>query len=542
MVVLAVSVLTRSGKALVSRQYVDMTRIRVEGLLAAFPKLISEDSGNQKRQHTYVETDSVRYVFQPIEELYLVLITTKGSNIVQDLSTLQLVSKILPETCQNQPISEESISEKVFELVFAFDEVLTMGYREDITIQEIRRNLEMESHEEKLHDMLRESKEADAREEMRRKVAAIKAAQRENIDLGGIEGKPANSYGGDIFAESGFDSYQPPTETREDFKTFSFDKNQTTDDTDTKSRLKLGKGMSLRSKKKKNEDVMNELANEEGIDSSLFERQKSANASQNYSQPIVKKEPVEVESVEVINISILADGSVKNYDVRGSMNVECSSEASNVQIHLKNDHKSTIYGENFKLTSSPKLSKQDFSNNVLKLRNNKTFPSGSRFSLLSWKMKSSNEDLLPIKIIFWPEMNDNIVNVSIELELNDELKNAVGLSDVLIKIPLGRSGSSGESFEVLSIENGVYRYNSRKNEVEWEISLLNETNPTGLLEFNGQIADTQDLFPVKVSFTAKQTLLDISVEKVVDLSSTESVKFNETKRIEVDAFEVLKDE
>ena len=48
--------------ALVSRQFVDMTRIRIEGLLAAFPKLVG--SG---KQHTYVETENVRYVYQPLE-------------------------------------------------------------------------------------------------------------------------------------------------------------------------------------------------------------------------------------------------------------------------------------------------------------------------------------------------------------------------------------------------------------------------------------------------------------------------------------------
>ena len=48
--------------ALVSRQYMDMSRIRIEGLLAAFPKLVG--SG---KQHTYVETENVRYVYQPIE-------------------------------------------------------------------------------------------------------------------------------------------------------------------------------------------------------------------------------------------------------------------------------------------------------------------------------------------------------------------------------------------------------------------------------------------------------------------------------------------
>jgi coatomer subunit delta len=62
MVVLAISIVSKSGKALVSRQFVDMTRIRIEGLLAAFPKLLG--SG---KQHTYIETENVRYVYQPME-------------------------------------------------------------------------------------------------------------------------------------------------------------------------------------------------------------------------------------------------------------------------------------------------------------------------------------------------------------------------------------------------------------------------------------------------------------------------------------------
>lgn len=51
--------------ALVSRQYMDMSRIRIEGLLAAFPKLVGTG-----KQHTYIETENVRYVYQPIEVGY----------------------------------------------------------------------------------------------------------------------------------------------------------------------------------------------------------------------------------------------------------------------------------------------------------------------------------------------------------------------------------------------------------------------------------------------------------------------------------------
>merc|ERR1719181_2656392 len=158
-----------------------MTRLRVEGLLSAFPKLI--DSG---RDHTFIETETVRYVYQPMESLYLLFVTNKSSNILEDLETLRLLAKVVQDCCQVQ-VNEDEVKKNAFDIIFAFDEVISFGHRESVTLSQIKTYTEMDSHEEKLHQMIEQSKINEAREHAKKKqmeLAKLRANQ------------PKDSFGG----------------------------------------------------------------------------------------------------------------------------------------------------------------------------------------------------------------------------------------------------------------------------------------------------------------------------------------------------------
>ena len=181
MVIISAAVVSKA-RTLLARQYLEVSRLQVEGLLSAFTTLVdssARDSSVVKSDHTFVETESVRFVYQPLESgIYIVLLTTKNSNIIENLETLRLLSRLTQEVCHANPASsatqssitnEETILQNAFDIVFAFDEAISFGYREPVTAAQINQYVEMESHEERLHQMIQQSKENEAKETGRRK-------------------------------------------------------------------------------------------------------------------------------------------------------------------------------------------------------------------------------------------------------------------------------------------------------------------------------------------------------------------------------------
>lgn len=273
-VVLAASVVTKSGRPVLSRQFREMPRSRIEGLLTSFPKLIPPNS-----QHTSIETADVRYVYQPLEDLYILLITNKASNILLDIDTLHLVSRVVSDLTHSP--GEQEILRNSFEIIGAFDEIISLGYREQVNLMQVRNVLEMESHEEKIQEIISrvcrmsschnvhvhryphiyQNKEAEAKEELKRRAKQLELQRREQARraTGGGGSGFGNGLGASISGYASVPRYDTaPTSPKPSYSTLS----STPSAAASKAPAFKGSGMKLGGKKVQQSKLLDALGAE----------------------------------------------------------------------------------------------------------------------------------------------------------------------------------------------------------------------------------------------------------------------------------------
>jgi len=475
MVVLTAAIVT-SGKTLVARQFVEMTRLRVEGLMSAFSKLI--DSG---RDHTFIETESVRYIYQPMESLHLVLVTNKASNILEDLETLRLLAKVVQDCCQIQ-VNEEYVLKHAFDIVFAFDEVISFGHRESVTLSQIKTYTEMDSHEEKLHQMIEQSKINEARETAKKKqleLAKIRANQ------------PKDS------APTGISSNDNPTS----FSSASFKDNPMTSVTmesspsppwtssmadDGPAPLKPGapkKGMAL-GKKKPGDSMFGGLGVSDPAPAQADVEEKVAEP---VAPPVVNPllDPVKVDIEEKITAELQVEGGLNGDAVcTGQFQVTVLDVAKADLVCFK----LAPQNQEFKYKVHPNLNKASHTNNILEVRDpSRAFRANAPAPLLKWQFKSSDDAFLPVSLSCWPTSTSDGTQIVLELELTDD---NVTLEDVHIRFPATQSSRPAIS----SAEPGEAIYDPSMQQVHWQIAQLDKSESTGTLEFSAA-ADSASLMP-----------------------------------------------
>ena len=305
--VLAASICTRGGKAILSRQFRDIHKDRVTALLASFPKLTQSET-----QHTTVETDNVRYVYQPLEELYVVLITNRQSNILQDIETLKVLSSVVSSITRN--VDEREILLNSFELLSAFDEVVTLGYRENLSLQQIKTFLEMESHEEKIQEIIERNKEMEAAEERRKKAKQLEM-QKEEKSVEGEQSRISNWWR--VFGLAGSVRIQsvavnPPVQQKPEPTIYDYE-----DTKPSKKSQPKGKGLQLGKKKTGNLDTLAESSPLMAPAPREPPTQTTAPAPAVVASS--NNQGIEVSISETFSATLGRDGTVKESEIKGNL-------------------------------------------------------------------------------------------------------------------------------------------------------------------------------------------------------------------------------
>ncbi|KAJ3017719.1 Coatomer subunit delta [Thoreauomyces humboldtii] len=528
-VVLAASVCTKAGKAVVSRQFVEMPRSRIEGLLASFPKLI----GAADSQHTFVETDSVRYVYQPLDELYMVLVTNKHSNILQDIDTLHLFARLISDYCRS--LNERDIALQAFELAHVFDEVVSLGYRENVNLAQIRTITEMESHEERVQAEIAKSQEKQAKEDSKRKAKMMEMQRKEmarsgysggggggsgggyQIGYGSGSSNSNHGYGGG--GGGGFRSGSPYESVRQSAPEPERPSYAAPVASSAPAR---GKGMQLGGKQT-DSTFVNTIKADEGIPDAVPQPISPVHSSSAFAAPVhhaaSSTESVHVALEEKITVVANRDGGLQTMEIKGDMQLKVSDPAKaqlrvvlDMQRHLDVQYK-----------THPNVDKPLFNNSdILGLRDpTRPFPINQALPIVKWRYVTNDESLMPLAINCWPSPSGNgTCDVNIEYELQSD---TLELRDVIISIPY-----SGNAPPTVGDVEGEYEIDRARKFIQWQLPIVDQSNKSGVLEFSAQGDDAGAFFPIRVSFTSSKTFCNIAVRDITAVDGTPTVFSQET--------------
>jgi len=535
MVVLSAAIVS-SGKTLLARQFVEMTRLRVEGLISAFQKLV--DSG---KDHTFIETETVRYVYQPMESLHLVLVTNKSSNILEDLETLRLLAKVVQDCCQ-LPVNEELCVKHALDIVFAFDEVISFGHRESVTLSQIKTYTEMDSHEEKLAQMIQQSKENEAREAAKKKEKEMSAKRKEEKKAGGPAGGSMPGFGSSNSGDG--PSGMAPAVGQDSMSSGGFGSNSgfgssggfggsgmqesappqfsshmgANEDAPTLKPKAPGSGMRLG--KKKAGDTLGDMMGLEKVEPQGGEQQAEA-APVERAAPVINPllEPVKVDIEEKIEAKCEIEGGLDGEaKCEGQFQVTVLDAAKADLVCFKLNPQSS----DFKFKVHPNLNKASHANNVLEVRDaTKAFRANTPAPLLKWQTKSSDDAFLPITLSCWPTATGDGTQMVLEFELTDD---SVTLENVIIRFPASQSSRPA----IASASPGDAAYDGG-SAVIWQIPIIDKNESSGTLEFTAN-ADQASLLPCMFQGTRRgQTRCPMEILECYHQERKDAIDFACTK-------------
>ncbi|KAH7650436.1 delta-COP [Cryptosporidium bovis] len=516
MVIYSASIVTNK-RILVSRQFVEMSRGDIEGYLNTFMKRIEQFC--LSNEYTFIELENVRYVYQALDSIYLILMTPLNSNIIEDMDTLRLFCQVLYDCCDNPPpLTEELIATNCFDIIFAFDEIISFGYKESVNLSQIKISLEMESQEEKLHKMIRQNKENEEKERRRHiankldkersvhesynnSVNSLIQMNNNNIVKSSLSGIAAfaESVGVGKFAQSvGISSNKLIINDKLNSnvkldssvtKNMQFTLNSSTTD-NTHSFNAPSKGMYIG--KKKPVELISESASTIG----------NLGLSDSGKKTDIKNYPLKSTSLdedlysiveEKVEFILSSDGEIQSkLDIQGTF-----------QITIENDEfpeYSIIEDRRFQFRTHPNLSKEKYQKNgtlALKEGLKSSLPKKTPIPLVKWRLIPNTDSRfeLPFSFSCWPlGATDGTISIAIEIE------SLQTIFEINVHIPIDNASVKQISTGNFDMKNGSYF---------WSITKL-DPGEVATLEFT---SEESNFLPIDLSLFSEKVLCDLEVKK-----------------------------
>ncbi|KAI5998310.1 hypothetical protein EDD15DRAFT_2245240, partial [Pisolithus albus] len=275
----------------------------------------------------------------------------------------------------------------------AFDEIVSLGYRE-----------QMESHEEKIQEIIARNKEAEAKEELKRRARQLEMQRREQQNAA-PEASPIRT------------ASPAPSASRQ-------------------PAFKSG-GMKLGSKKTRQAELLDALGSEvlsaEEISApstpGIVESPATAMAPVvKSSLPTVAPESIHISIKETVTVALLREGGAKSLKLVGEMSLLVSDpQLAHVRVALA--PLTPGFGTDLQLKQHPNVA------NYCAKDPSRAFQVGQALGVLKWRYTGDDESYVPLSINCWPSLStaERTCDVNIEYELENE---HLTLYDVVISIPL----------------------------------------------------------------------------------------------------------
>lgn len=477
----AVAIINHSGKLILARQFTHENKNQIDAQLGAFPKLV------QFSAHAYIDAESVRFVYQDINDLYIILVVSKDSNLVTDLETLSLLVDVTRSSAGD--IKEDCIITNGLDIIMAYDECIFDGFRQDYTSAQINHFLQMKSAAEDEANRIRAEKEAKAAADLKKHLMMLDESK---------HGQKSSFI--PSFVQSSFDNFQSSSQKNkisivdDDYNPAPY-----------RPAPRPSRGMSL-SRSYGTKSKVQQVMAEEGIEvPAAFDRfnndQFNEGGTSLESKPTSKNQNDLVITLHEKLTAILSrSDAVREIGIEGRLLASCGQKLC-CTINL--DKESLPSNYRYKVMQQPKGKLWQEESKLVYDNTGPKYGPSSEITLLCWRMTSTNPDDLPIEINYWVNPSKNTSTISCEVELKKKDFDA-DLIEIYFPIIDPRkiriSACAGQS-----------EVSEQDQYLKWTVEKLSEDNEKAEIEFVVPVCDDDALYPVTISFIASSTLCNVNV-------------------------------